>query len=69
MLVGLALIAGGSIGNLIDRLANGGFVVDFINVGAGEVRSGVFNMADIAVLTGALVLLRVMGKQSARIDA
>ena len=68
-LVGLSLIVGGSIGNLIDRLMNGGVVVDFISVGMGAMRSGIFNMADVALLTGAFVLLLARGKQSARAGA
>lgn len=68
-LVGLSLIAGGSIGNLIDRMMNGGVVVDFISVGMGAVRSGIFNMADVAIMTGAIVLLLVTGRQSARTGA
>jgi len=67
-LFGLSLIAGGSIGNLIDRVVNGGVVIDFMNVGVGKVRSGIFNMADIAILAGALVLLRLMWKDSSRIE-
>jgi signal peptidase II len=55
--VALALIAGGGVSNLIDRLWNDGRVTDFLNVGIGAVRTGVFNLADMLILSGALALL------------
>ena len=68
-LIGLSLMAGGSIGNLLDRLLNAGAVVDFMSIGVGPIRSGIFNVADLAILTGAIVLLLLIGKASGRIDA
>jgi signal peptidase II len=47
------LLAGG-IGNLIDRVAHQGLVTDFLIVGVGPLRTGVFNVADMAVLFGGL---------------
>ena len=55
--VALALIAGGGLSNLIDRLWNDGRVTDFLNVGIGAVRTGIFNVADMLILSGALALL------------
>jgi signal peptidase II len=55
--VALALLAGGGISNLIDRLINDGRVTDFLNVGIGTLRSGIFNLADMAILAGALLLV------------
>jgi signal peptidase II len=55
--IGLALVAGGGIGNLIDRVTNDGRVVDFLNVGLGSLRTGIFNVADVAIMAGALALL------------
>lgn len=55
--VALALLAGGGISNLIDRLVNDGRVTDFLNVGIGSLRTGIFNLADMAVLAGALLLV------------
>jgi len=52
-----ALIAGGGFGNLIDRLLYDGTVIDFLNVGLGPIRTAVFNFADLAVLSGATLLL------------
>ena len=57
MLVGFSLIVGGGLGNLIDRLLRDGRVGDFIMVGVGGLRTGIFNFADMAVLAGCAVLL------------
>jgi signal peptidase II len=55
---GLSLLAGGGAGNLIDRLLHNGAVVDFVLLSAGPLRTGVFNLADVAIMAGlALVLL------------
>jgi signal peptidase II len=55
--VPLALVAGGGISNLIDRLVFDGRVTDFLNVGIGSFRTGIFNLADMAILAGALLLI------------
>jgi signal peptidase II len=51
-LVSYALIASGGGSNWIDRARFGGSVVDFMNMGIGPVRTGVFNVADIAIMAG-----------------
>jgi signal peptidase II len=51
-----ALVAGGGLGNLWDRIASGGTVVDFLNVGVGPLRTGIFNVADVAIMAGVLLL-------------
>ena len=61
----LALVLGGGLGNWIDRIAREGRVVDFLNVGLGSVRTGIFNVADMAITAG-VVLLFLSG--SARRD-
>jgi signal peptidase II len=49
--VAFAFVAGGGLSNLIDRLfRDGGRVVDFMNVGIGPLRTGIFNVADMAIL-------------------
>ncbi|MGH9410729.1 MAG: signal peptidase II [Vicinamibacterales bacterium] len=50
--LGLTLFAAGGASNWIDRIVRGS-VVDFMNVGVGSVRTGVFNVADVAILFGA----------------
>lgn len=50
---GLALLIGGGISNLIDRaFRDGGRVIDFLNLGMGELRTGIFNIADVAIMVG-----------------
>jgi signal peptidase II len=56
-LAALALLTGGGLGNLIDRLAHDGEVIDFLSLGLGPLRTGIFNLADAAITTGALLLL------------
>lgn len=53
MIVGLSLVAGGAIGNLIDRVRLG-FVVDYFNVAI--INFPVFNIADSAVVVGAVLI-------------
>ncbi|UCF19143.1 MAG: signal peptidase II [Gemmatimonadota bacterium] len=55
--IGLALIAGGAIGNLLDRLLSARGVVDFIDVGVAETRWWTFNVADMGVSVGAALVL------------
>ncbi len=55
-LVGLSLVLAGGLSNLLDRLARG-TVVDFLNVGVGPLRTGIFNVADMAILAGLALLL------------
>lgn len=53
-----SLIAGGGLSNLIDRMfRTEGHVVDFLNVGVGPVRTGIFNVADVAIMVGATLLI------------
>ena len=56
----LALVCGGAIGNLIDRIRSPLGVVDFLDVGVGDTRWPTFNVADIAVSVGAFVLAIVL---------
>jgi signal peptidase II len=55
--VALTLVAGGGLSNLIDRLLFDGRVTDFLNVGLGSLRTGIFNVADMTILAGALLIL------------
>ncbi len=59
--IGLALILGGALGNLIDR-AIAGYVVDFVDVYWGDAHFWAFNLADASISVGAvLVLLDMLG--------
>lgn len=55
-LASIALICGGAIGNLLDRIRSSQGVVDFLDVGIGQLRWPVFNLADVAVTCGAIFL-------------
>jgi signal peptidase II len=61
--VALAMIAGGGLGNLIDRVLHNGRVVDFAILSAGPLHTGVFNIADLALVAG-LVLFALSSTQS-----
>lgn len=61
----IALIAGGALGNLVDRLRSARGVVDFIDIGIGDRRFWTFNVADMGVTCGAVLLAWVLWKRSA----
>jgi signal peptidase II len=55
--LGLGLVLGGAVGNLIDRLRLGG-VTDFIDIGVNDsIRWPSFNVADLAITVGIILLL------------
>lgn len=56
-ILGASLIVGGGVSNLLDRLLHNGAVVDFVSMGVGNLRTGVFNLADVAIMAGAGILL------------
>jgi len=60
------LILAGGISNLIDRVSQRGLVTDFLNVGIGPVRTGIFNVADMAVTAGFAVFLVVWWREERR---
>jgi signal peptidase II len=60
---GASLIFAGGASNLADRLLYDGYVVDFINIGIGSFRTGIFNIADVAITAGVVILL--LGQRTA----
>ncbi|MGH7604651.1 MAG: signal peptidase II [Gemmatimonadaceae bacterium] len=56
----LGLVCGGAVGNLVDRIRSATGVVDFIDVGIGDLRWPTFNVADMAVSVGAFLLAWVL---------
>ena len=54
--IALAMIAGGGLGNILDRIAYDGGVIDFIDIGFGPLRTGVFNVADVVITVGMLLV-------------
>lgn len=55
-LVAIGLVTGGALGNLIDRVRSPRGVIDFFDIGTAGFRWPVFNIADIGVTVGALLL-------------
>lgn len=60
LVLALAFIVAGASGNLLDRLRSSRGVVDFIDIGIGDVRFWTFNLADVAVFCGAVMLAQVL---------
>lgn len=50
-IISLAFIIGGGLSNVYDRLVYGQ-VTDFMNMGLGGLRTGVFNFADVSIMIG-----------------
>jgi signal peptidase II len=74
-LAGLALLCGGGLANWLDRLLNAGAVTDFVSLGVGALRTGIFNLADVAIMAGAALLLlpiardpEIAGEGAARLE-
>lgn len=55
-LAGFCFIMGGGIGNIFDRMRFGS-VTDFLHIDAGFFHTGIFNMADVSIITGTLIVL------------
>jgi signal peptidase II len=67
-IVGAVLFVAGGASNWIDRVLHGR-VVDFLNLGIGSIRTGVFNVADVAIMAGAaLVALSALRQAPAIAD-
>jgi len=62
-LTALALMFAGGSSNFIDRAMNNGAVVDFLNMGFGSLRTGIFNIADVAILLGCFLFVVVSIKE------
>jgi len=55
-IIAFSFIIGGGVSNIYDRLLYGR-VVDFMNMGIGELRTGIFNCADVSIMIGLFILL------------
>ena len=55
-LAGASLTVAGGVSNLLDRILRGS-VVDFMSVGIGPIRTGIFNVADVAIVVGGVLLI------------
>lgn len=61
--IAISLVTAGAVGNLIDRIVSPHGVVDFIDIGLGDMRWPTFNVADMAVSTGAILLATVLWRE------
>ncbi len=66
---GVPVVIGGAIGNLLDRIRLREGVVDFIDIGFGDVRFWTFNVADSAVTVGAICLVIALWKHDKEQEA
>jgi len=64
-IIGLALLGAGGLGNLIDRVLYDGRVTDFLNLGLGSLRTGIFNIADVLEVTGVVLFVLALRTQRA----
>lgn len=55
--VAWCLVLGGGLGNIVDRVLHDGHVIDFMNLGIGSLRTGIFNVADVCITTGVVLIL------------
>lgn len=55
--IAFSMVVGGGISNIADRFLNNGHVVDFMNMGIGGLRTGIFNFADVFIMIGIGLLL------------
>ena len=58
LIIAFSFIIGGGIGNLIDRILYGS-VTDFFWIKAGILKTGIFNMADVSVTVGTVLILYI----------
>jgi len=56
MLAGFCFVIGGGIGNVFDRIVHGS-VTDFLHINFGIFQTGIFNVADLSIMTGVLIIL------------
>lgn len=53
----IIMIISGGLGNVIDRILYDRHVTDFMNMGIGSFRTGIFNVADVYITFGSIALL------------
>ncbi|CAD5293424.1 Lipoprotein signal peptidase (fragment) [Imperialibacter sp. EC-SDR9] len=54
--LGICFMVGGGVGNIYDRLIYGS-VTDFLHIDFVLFQTGIFNMADVSIMTGMFVIL------------
>jgi signal peptidase II len=61
--LGFSLFLAGGLGNWIDRIAHDGRVIDFVSLGVGPLHTGIFNVADVAITAGIVIVLLAGGER------
>lgn len=62
-IIAFSFVLGGGISNIYDRLLFGK-VVDFMNMGIGTVRTGIFNFADVSIMIGLFMMLPLIFRKT-----
>ena len=66
--LGFGLVLGGALGNLVSRVRYPRGVVDFVDIGFGDTRFYIFNVADVAVCLGATLIILTLWRTQAPPD-
>lgn len=61
-IVGYGMIIAGGLSNMIDRVLAGA-VVDFMIIGIGNLRTGIFNIADVAIMAGLFLVIYAQSRE------
>jgi signal peptidase II len=64
---GLTVFLAGGVSNWFDRVMHGS-VVDFVNIGIGPFRTGVFNVADVAIMFGVAIVVASEFRRAPQVD-
>jgi signal peptidase II len=56
LLIGWCFVIGGGTGNLYDRIIHGS-VTDFLHLDLRLFQTGIFNMADVSIMTGMFIII------------
>lgn len=66
ILIALCFIIGGGIGNIYDRIVHGS-VTDFLIMRAGPLQTGIFNLADVSIMAGMIMVIFYSLRKTGRI--
>src|SRR5437879_7489578 len=64
----LGMQLGGAAGNLVDRVRQG-YVIDFVDVGVGDIRFWAFNVADSSIVVGIAIVTFALWREERRTRA
>ena len=63
-LLSFSLVIAGGLGNIIDRIVYDRHVTDFMNMGINNIRTGIFNVADVCITAGVIGLFFVYNNRN-----